>query len=606
MSFFKSFAASLLAWVIGVAVLIIGSVSVIVGALLSMESSQKPIENNTVLYFDLNEAIIDSPLCSPLSTIDAANLSVSESLTLVKALAAIDYAATDPNIKGICISLVNKENTNIANLEELRRALLRFKSSGKFIVAYSNSYSQYEYYLSSVADNIVLNPEGGLDWRGVGLSAIFYKGLLDKLDIEVAIFRPTVCKYKSAVEPYFLTKMSEANRKQCEALANSIWNSICDDISEVRNISKEMLMQSARDMSIVFAEDALRVGMIDAVAHEDYMNTLYDGYGVERNDMGLHNTITFGEYASLIDCNTLTTSVGSEPYATNSLVAIIYADGQIVDGNLYEDNSVYGSRLATELRQARLDEDTKAVVLRVNSPGGSALASEVAWREMVLLQQVKPVVVSMGSMAASGGYYISAPADYIFADKTTLTGSIGVFGMIPNINNFLRYRLGITIDSVGTSPAALGMSLLEPLSNEQKASITKSVDRIYTTFTSHVAEGRNMSIEEVYNVAEGREWSGVMGKECGLVDAIGGINEAIGKAVELADIANNYTIYEFVPPLTPFEEWLNSFGAQYASVLGLDFNIYGKELCRMIEEVPVVFTTQGIQTLHPGNLKIEF
>lgn len=606
MSFFKSFAASMLAWVVGVVVLIIGSVSMMVGALLSMESSEKPVEDNTILYIDLNEAVVDSPLCSPLSSFDTTSFSVSESLTLVKTLATIDYAALDPRIKGICISLVNNGNTNISNLEEIREALLRFKAIGKFVVAYSNSYSQYEYYLSSVADQIVLNPEGGLDWRGVGMSTMFYKGLLDKLDIEVAIFRPSVCKYKSAVEPYFLTKMSEANRKQNEELAVSLWNSICDDISKVRNISKESLMTAARDMSIVFAEDALRAGMVDVVAHEDYMNTLYDNYGVERNTMGLHNTISFGEYAATVDNNTLTTSVGNEPYAVNNLVAIIYADGQIVDGNLYEDNAVYGSRLASELRQARLDDDTKAVVLRVNSPGGSALASEVAWREMILLQQVKPVVVSMGSMAASGGYYISAPADYIFADKTTLTGSIGVFGMIPNINKFLSNRLGVTIDGVGTSPSALGMSLLEPLSKQQQEFISKGVDRVYTTFTSHVAEGRNMTIEEVYNVAEGRVWSGTMAKECGLVDAIGGINDAIGKAVELADVINNYTIYEFVAPLTPFEEWLNTFGGMYANVLGLDFNIYGKELCRMIEEVPVVFTTQGIQVLHPGDLKIEF
>ena len=313
MSFFKSFAASMLAWVVGVVVLIIGSVSMMVGALLSMESSEKPVEDNTILYIDLNEAVVDSPLCSPLSSFDTTSFSVSESLTLVKTLATIDYAALDPRIKGICISLVNNGNTNISNLEEIREALLRFKAIGKFVVAYSNSYSQYEYYLSSVADQIVLNPEGGLDWRGVGMSTMFYKGLLDKLDIEVAIFRPSVCKYKSAVEPYFLTKMSEANRKQNEELAVSLWNSICDDISKVRNISKESLITAARDMSIVFAEDALRAGMVDVVAHEDYMNTLYDNYGVERNTMGLHNTISFGEYAATVDNNTLTTSVGNEP-----------------------------------------------------------------------------------------------------------------------------------------------------------------------------------------------------------------------------------------------------------------------------------------------------
>jgi protease-4 len=242
----------------------------------------------------------------------------------------------------------------------------------------------------------------------------------------------------------------------------------------------------------------------------------------------------------------------------------------------------------------------------VNSPGGSAVASELAWREMTLLQQVKPVVISMGEMAASGGYYISAPADYIFSDKTTLTGSIGVFGMIPNIKNLLTYRLGITIDNTYTSPAALIPSPFQPVTDIQRKNLNKSVDKVYETFTQHVAEGRNLDINDVLNIAEGRVWSGTMAKEIGLVDAIGGFNEAVGKAIELADISSNYKICEYVAPLTPFEEYLNSMSFAYTKSLGLDYNIYGDEMRDIISEIPMVFTYSGIQTRVVGDLKIEF
>ena len=287
------------------------------------------------------------------------------------------------------------------------------------------------------------------------------------------------------------------------------------------------------------------------------------------------------------------------------MVAIIYADGKIVDGDKYQDNEVYGSRLASELRAARLDDKTKAVVLRVNSPGGSALASEIAWYEMKLLQEQKPVVVSMGGMAASGGYYISAPADYIFADKSTLTGSIGVFGIIPNIGTMLEKRLGITFDSAATSPAATGLAGIQPLSAQERKMLSKSIDRVYTVFTEHVAEGRNLAIEEVLNIAEGRVWSGCMAKEIGLVDEIGGLHAAISKAVAMADIEHNFKIYEFVAPRSPFEEWLNTTSFVLAKNLGIDYNIYGEELREILSQLPVLNST-GIQAQHFGDMSIEF
>lgn len=609
MNFLKMFSASMLAWIVGIVGIFVFAIGSLVSSLLNMNMGEVGIKEESVLYINIGEPITDAPSSSPLSGFDPMSMSVTESLSLLKVLTAIEQAATDDNIKGICIYADGVAYISPATIEELRNALNRFKKSGKFIVAYDYNYSQTDYYLASVADKIILNPEGSLDWYGCATSLMFYKGAFDKLGIGVEIFRPTACKYKSAVEPFFLTKMSDANRKQNQEMVNSIWQSLCEDVAASRNISVETLKNYAANLAVSFPEEALKAGMIDAVEQEDYLFALYDNYGVKRNENGLFNTTTLAEYVSSINTSHLSTSVGNSKsleFETSPIVAIIYAEGQIFDGNEYEDGSVYGSRLAKELRDARLNDAIKSVVVRVNSPGGSAIASELAWREMTLLQQVKPVVISMGEMAASGGYYISAPADYIFSDKTTLTGSIGVFGMIPNIKNLLTYRLGITIDNTYTSPAALTPSIFQPVTDIQRKNLNKSVDKVYETFTQHVAEGRNLDINDVLNIAEGRVWSGTMAKEIGLVDAIGGFNEAVGKAIELADISSNYKICEYVAPLTPFEEYLNSMSFAYTKSLGLDYNIYGDEMRDIISEIPMVFTYSGIQTRVVGDLKIEF
>ena len=448
MDFLKTLGASLLAWFIGFGILIVGSIVILVGAVVSMIPEDKvTTDSESVLYFDLSSPIIDAPMASIFSSMQF-SIDGTEPVTMLKTLAALEYAAKDDNIKGICISVGNSAAISLANIEELRIALEQFKLSGKFIVAFDDTYTQSDYYLSSVADKIILNPEGGLEWRGVGMSNIFYKNLFDKLGIGVDIFRPTECKYKSAVEPFFLTKMSAANRKQSEELVNSIWDSICSDVAKSRGLNATTLKEYAKNRSIALPEDALNAGLVDILGYEDDLYNIYKEYGVKTNDKGLVNTISFGDYVTTLAIPTFTATVNNNNYShiSSPMVAIIYADGEIVDGNNYEDGSVYGNRLAHELRAARLDEQTKAVVVRVNSPGGSALASEIAWREMTLLQESKPVVISMGDMAASGGYYISAPADYIFADRSTLTGSIGVFGIIPNVGGMLEKRLGITFD----------------------------------------------------------------------------------------------------------------------------------------------------------------
>lgn len=602
MDFLKTLGASLLAWIIGFGILIFGTIILIVGAIASLPKESDIIAEDTVLYIDFATPVVDAPATSIFTSLDA-NMNIVQPVTMLNIFTALEAAAEDSRIKGICISMSGDNIPSLANIEELRYALKKFKSSGKFVVAFDDIYTQQEYYLCSVADRIIVNPEGSVEWRGVGISTIFYKNLLDKLGVEVDIFRPTSCKYKSAVEPFFLTKMSDANRKQNEELVESIWQSICEDVGADRGIKPNKLMQYGKELSIASVEDALNVGMVDMVAYEETLYNIYKEYGVEKV-----NKLSLDKYIANIPMPTYTANVESNNlgFVNSPMVAIIYADGEIVDGNKYQDNAVFGTRLAHELRAARLDDKTKAVVVRVNSPGGSALASEIAWHEMKLLQEQKPVVISMGGMAASGGYYISAPADYIFADKSTLTGSIGVFGVIPNLGTMLEKRLGITFDSAATSPAAAGLAGIKPLTAQERKVLAKSVDRIYSVFTEHVAEGRNLPIDEVLNIAEGRVWSGSMAKEIGLVDEIGGLNAAIIKAVTMADIENDFKIYEYVAPRTPFEEWLNSTSFAFAKSLGIDYNVYGEELRDILNQMPALGSMSGIRAQHFGDMSVEF
>ncbi len=611
MNFWKTFGASLLAFVVVSVVTAIIFVTFCIGVVLnlSIDTEDKSVADDSILYINLNENIVDAPLASAMGSLDPLSMSISTPLALIDVLSAIENAEKDSRIKGICIHCDGMGVVSTANIEEIRFAIEKFKKSGKFVVAFDETYTQSEYYLASVADKILLQPEGSLEWIGAGSSTLFFKGLIDKLDVEVEIFRPTECKFKSAVEPYFRTSMSNENRLQMEMLVSSIWENLTNDVAQSRGLDAENLRRYAKNLEINLPEDALSHGMIDAIAYEDELFNLFDSYGVKRNDMGLHNTISLGKYVNHIDISPKRVSVGNDMAIQDvdkPLIAIIYAEGQIVDGNMYDDGFVYGSRLADELRQARLDDDTKAVVVRVNSPGGSALASEVAWREMTLLQQSKPVVISMGDMAASGGYYISAPADYIFADKFTLTGSIGVFSVVFNIEDTLKNKLGITIDTASTSPSACGMGIFNSLTPEQRKSHTTIVDKIYTTFTSHVAEGRNMPVEDVLKIAEGRVWSGSNAVEIGLVDEIGGLTHAVAKASQLAGLKNEYMLYEFNAPLSPFEEWLENMSSTTAVELGFtDNNIYYNEVKQLFMENPMFLTNSGVQAIVPGDLKID-
>ena len=558
------------------------------------------VAEKSVLCINLNENIIDSPSVSALGSFNAQSMSIDSSITSLQMLSAIEHAAMDENIEGIYIYLNGNGTIETALLEELRSALERFKLSGKFIVAFDDNYTQGEYYLASVADRVSLHPEGMLDWSGLRLSSMFFKGLLDRLDIEVDVLRPSDCKYKSAGEPYFLTKMSDANRAQMQALADSMWQNLVNDVAKSRGIEPQRVKTIAENIDIYNAQTAKEYGFIDAIEYEDEMDNYLEELGVKRSRSGELEKITLSDYCA---ANAMfDPELNLNP--SKNRVGIIYADGQIVDGTATGDGYIFGNTLAKQIREARLDDDIKAVVLRVNSPGGSALASDVIWREVVLLQQTKPVVVSMGCYAASGGYYISVPADYIFADRLTLTGSIGVIGTLFNAEKFLSSHLGITTDYTKTSENAGGIDFTGPMSPRTKQIVLNSIDATYDTFTSHVAEGRNLSKENVLSVAEGRVWSGSEATGIGLVDANGGLFEAITKAANLADLSN-YSLKEIKLPLTPFEAWLKSVGMATAKSMGIDYNIYGNDLNSLIEENLFIFTNSGIQMISPMNIKVQ-
>ena len=611
MNFWKIFGATMAAFgccmLLGFIILIILGIQFI--SMFNLNIEKNEVEPDTVLCIDFAENIVDAPRVSMFGDMDITTLSISEPLTLLHALAAIENAASDDNIKGICIRVNGAGVVSAANIEELRSAIERFKHSEKFVVAYDDNYTQGEYYLASVADHIILQPEGSLEWRGVGFSTIFLKGLLDKIDAKVEIFRPSDCKFKSAVETYTNTSMSAADRQQMEVLANSMWNAIVEDVAASRGVEGEALKSAAANLEINSAEDALAAGLIDEIGYEDALFDYFESHGVENNSANGINLVSLGNYSNIIHAEWTRVPFleGSTKYETPSespLVAVVYADGEIVDGNMFIDNYVYGSMLAAQLRALRLDDNTKAVVLRINSPGGSALASDVVWREMVLLQQEKPLVVSMGEYAASGGYYISVPADFIYANKLTLTGSIGVFGVMFNLENTLNKYLGITFDMAGTSPTANGITLFTPLTTRQKEVLNQSVDRVYSTFTNHVAEGRNMSLEQVMNIAEGRVWSGSDALDLGLVDGIGGLSDALAFAIDLADISDDYMIYELAPPPTTFEELLDSINSMFVKSVGVNKLSYDDAMRKFIEQNIYIFNSHGIECIMPNRVEL--
>ena len=587
MNFVKTFLAGLLAVIVGTFLVFFLWIFILLGIAGSMEKSVA-VHPESILKIDFSEVLTDAPSSDPLAGIDLMTLQTTRQLSLFKALRAIEAAGADDRIKGIYLRMNGGGGvTGSALLEELREALLEFKQSGKFIVAYNETYSQGQYYLASVADKIYLQPEGGMEWSGLASDVMFYKGLLDKLDLRAEVFRPTACKYKSAVEPFILDKMSSANREQMQALVNSMWGTISGAVCESRGIDSVKMRRITDNLQVTLPEEALEYGFVDSLLYEDQMEDVFAELGVSDD----YDFITLGDYASQVGADLKNISADQ--------VAIVYADGQIVDGEGY-GKEIYGNTLAAKIAGVRDDEKVKAVVLRVNSPGGSALASDVIWREVELLRAEKPVVLSMGSYAASGGYYISCPADVIVADKLTLTGSIGVFGMILDTREALKNKLGITIDGV-QSNASSNFLATQPLTPVQRSMIMRGVDKVYTTFTNDVAEGRNLPIEKVLDIAGGRVWSGADALGIGLIDTYGGLKTAIALAVDKADLGDNYRVTEVTETPTGFAAFIASLNmsvreAFTRSELGLMMKDYNT--------VREAFRQQGVLMYSPYKVEI--
>ena len=510
----------------------VGVVSHMISNLSKTEETSATVKPNSVLYMKLNYEIPDRTTDNPFGAIDFQSMESIDASGLNDILRNIEHAKTDPNIKGIYLEL-SSIPTSTATLQEIRDKLNEFKESGKFLVTYGETYSQSAYYMASIADKIFLNPEGAVDLHGMATQIMFYKHLLDKLDVEMQIVRGPNNKFKSAVEPYFLDKMSEANREQMDKLLGTVWGQILQGISQSRNISVEQLNQIADNLETLFdADKALEYGLVDNLYYKDQV--LEELKGLTGSNKSI-NAVGNTKYAkSYNDKNT-----------SKNEVAIIYASGQIYDGKGDEEMGIYSENLSKTIRKAREDENVKAVVLRVNSPGGSAVASAIIGRELDLTKEVKPVIVSMGNYAASGGYWISAKGDYIFADPTTLTGSIGVFGTFPNAQGLLNDKIGLTFDVAKTNENSDFGSITQPLTEFQYNKLQQMVVKTYNDFTNRVAEGRGLTQAYVDSIGQGRVWAGADAIGLGLVDQLGDMEDAIAYAVQKANLGNDYKVTEW-------------------------------------------------------------
>lgn len=592
MKFVNVFLAALLAFVAGTVVLFVLWIALVLGMVGSMSGSAPVVEEQSILKIDLSEMITDAPSTDPMAGLDLMTLQATPQLSLYSALRAIDAAAGDERIKGIYLRMNGAGATmETAVMEELRETLVQFKESGKFILSYNESYTQGSYYLATAADKIYLQPEGSMEWSGLASNLIFFKGLIDKLGLDIEIFRPTACRYKSAVEPYFMTRMSDENRAQMQALVDSTWKTLTENISKARGISVEELNRLADELEVMLPMEAVEHKLIDGVCYEDQMEEKFLAQGVEADKEGNLRFVSLGDYAA---------QVGPDlDHLTSPEVALVYAQGEIVDGE-GSGAQIFGNSLAAKLREVREDENVKAVVLRVNSPGGSALASDVIWREMELLKAQKPVIVSMGSYAASGGYYISAPADAILSDRMTLTGSIGVFGMFMNPTKALQKNLGITMDGVKTNRSA-GMGQREPLTAAERRAVMRGVDKVYERFTGLVSEGRNLPIEKVLEIAGGRVWSGSDALEIGLVDGLGGLKMALALAAEKADLGEDFQVVEKTEVPTGFAAVMSALSAKVKA------EVTRTELEKVMEEyqhVKEALQQQGIVMYSPYRLEL--
>ena len=511
---------------------IIGMVTLF--GIMAASDTETIVKKNSVMILDLNGTLVERTQEDPLGILSQLFNDDSNTYGLDDILSSIKKAKENEDIKGIYLQ-ANSLGTSYASLQEIRNALLDFKESGKFVIAYADSYTQGLYYLSSAADKVLLNPKGMIEWRGIASTPLFYKDLLQKIGVEMQIFK--VGTYKSAVEPFIATEMSPANREQVTTFISSIWSQVTEGVSASRNIPVDSLKAYADRMLMFYpAEESVRCGLADTLVYRndvrDYLKRLVD---IDEDD----NLSLLG----LGDMINVRKNVPKDK--SGNIIAVYYASGEITDypGSATSEEGIVGSKVVRDLRKLKDNDDVKAVVLRVNSPGGSAFASEQIWYAVKELKTKKPVIVSMGDYAASGGYYISCGADTIVAEPTTLTGSIGIFGMVPNVKE-LTDKIGLSYDVVKTNKYADFGNIMRPFSEGEKALLQMMVAEGYDTFITRCAEGRHTTKEAIEKIAEGRVWTGEAAKELGLVDELGGIDKALDIAIAKARVGG-YTIVSY-------------------------------------------------------------
>ena len=530
------------------------------------------VKENSILKIKLEENILDRTSGNPLPQINGLSLSTANNIELKEILDNIEKAKLDEKIKGIYLN-ISGLNAGLSNVEEIREKLLEFKESGKFIYSYSEVYTQLSYFLSSVSDSIFLNPQGMVEFNGFSAGVLFYKDLLDKIGYDVQIIRHG--KFKSAVEPYMYNGMSDENRDQLEKLLNSMSDVINEGVSKQRSIKESKINEIINNLKLNSPYTCMELNFVDELKYEDEVLSFLE----EKSE----NIIDFQEYQN----------VKSEKSISENKIAIIYASGAINTGE-GSYNSIGSETTVQAIREAAEDEKVKAIVLRVNSPGGSALASDIILRELNLAKQKKKIVVSMGDYAASGGFYISCNADKIFANHTTLTGSIGVFGIVPNSKKLLNEKLGVYVDTVNTHKYSDIGRGNRKLTNFELDVIQESVEDIYETFITHVSEGRGMSKLDVDKIGQGRVWSGIDALEVGLIDQIGGLEDAIISAAELSEL-EDYRIVSLPKKTDEIEELLKG--------LTMKQNVFLKEILNIsdeaIEQIKFLNSRDRIQTILP-------
>ena len=585
--FFKFVFASMIGVLLSVFVMFVLGILLIIGIVSTASNESKvTIDDNTVLHLSLNYPISERTSKNPFQNLNFGGFETENNLGLKDILAHIKEAKTDSRIKGIYVD-VSAIQGGFASIEEIRNALIDFKKSGKFILAYSEVYTKGAYYLASVADKIYVNPEGMVDFKGFSTEIMFFKGALEKLDIEAQVIK--VGTYKSAVEPYILDKMSKPNREQITSFLGSLYTHFLSNIAISRKIPVDSLSAIANTAAVQTATDAVKFRLVDGVKYKDEVLTeLKSLCGIaQKKEL---RSVSISDY---------TPQSKELSKASADRIAVVYAVGEIVSGE-GDDETMGSENISRAIRTARLDDKVKALVLRINSPGGSSLASDVIWREVELTKKVKPVIVSMGDVAASGGYYIACAADSIFAQPNTITGSIGVFAIIPNMKKFFNNKLGITFDEVKTSKFS-EISITRPLSDDERLLLQAEVNNIYKTFTQKVANGRHKTPEFIDNIGQGRVWTGAEAIKIGLVDRLGNINDAVKSAAKKAGL-KEYKLVDYPAQKDPLKELFDDSADKVRTYftkqeLGENYNYYQK--------MQSVLKTTGIQSRMPYEVVIK-